>query len=125
MSEQAAPKKVLVFDDSPFVLALTQVALEREGFQVVTAADLAAFEVARAELGPDLILVDVQMPEAFGDDVASTLRGMRGVRVPILLVSNLEEGELQKRAAEAEVDGWVSKRLGLPELVRRVKEILS
>ena len=65
------------------------------------------------------------MPEAFGDDVASTLRGARGVRVPILLVSNLEDQELERRAAEAAVDGWVSKRQGLPELVRRVKELLS
>ncbi|MGH7297962.1 MAG: response regulator [Polyangiaceae bacterium] len=125
MNEGDSPKKVLVFDDSPLVLALTQVALEREGFRVMTAADLAAFEEARATLGPDLILVDVQMPEAFGDDVAGTLRGMRGVKVPILLVSNLEEQELERRAVEAEVDGWVSKRRGLPELVRRVKEILS
>jgi DNA-binding response OmpR family regulator len=119
------PKKVLVFDDSPFVLAVTQVALEREGFRVVTAGDLTSFEQARAEMAPDLILVDVQMPEAFGDDVASTLRGAHGVRIPILLVSNLEETELERRAAEAEVDGWVSKRRGLPELVRRVKEFLS
>ena len=125
MTGGAARKKVLVFDDSPFVLAVTQLALEREGFRVATALDLVAFEEARAALGPDLILVDVQMPEAFGDDVASTLRGARGVRVPILLVSNLEEQELERRAAEAAVDGWVSKRQGLPELVRRVKELLS
>jgi DNA-binding response OmpR family regulator len=124
MTDGAARKKVLVFDDSPFVLTVTQLALEREGFFVATAADLVAFEKARATLSPDLILVDVQMPEAFGDDVASTLRGARGVRVPILLVSNMEEQELARRAAEAAADGWVSKREGLPELVRRVKELL-
>jgi DNA-binding response OmpR family regulator len=126
MNERSGgPRKVLVFDDSPFVLAVTQDALERAGYLVTTAADLAAFEQARAALAPDLILVDVQMPEAFGDDVAATLRGARGVRTPILLVSNMDEGELARRAAEADADGWVSKRLGLPELLRRVKEILS
>jgi DNA-binding response OmpR family regulator len=121
----SAPKQVLVFDDSPFVLAVTQHALEREGFRVTIASDLTSFEAAREATQPDLILVDVQMPEAFGDDVASTLRGFRGVKVPILLVSNLEDPELRQRAIEAEVDGWVSKRHGLPELVRRVKEILA
>ena len=125
MTPQADRKKILVFDDSPLVLAVTRVALERAGFSVHTAADLSAFEEARDAASPDLILVDVQMPEAFGDDVASTLRGARGVRVPILLVSNLDEGELERRALEAEVDGWVSKRSGLPELVRRVKEYLA
>jgi DNA-binding response OmpR family regulator len=124
MNESKARKRVLVFDDSPFVLAVTQLALEREGFSVITVTDLTAFEEARAALKPDLILVDVQMPEAFGDDVASTLRGAHGVAIPILLVSNLEEQELERRALEAEVDGWISKRRGLPELVRRVKEIL-
>jgi DNA-binding response OmpR family regulator len=121
----ASRKTVLVFDDSPLVLAVTQTALEREGFAVVTAEDLTSFEERRAASGPDLILVDVQMPEAFGDDVAATLRGAHGVRVPILLVSNLEEGELRQRALEAEADGFVSKRAGVQELVRRVKEFLT
>jgi DNA-binding response OmpR family regulator len=125
MTAAGQPKRVLVFDDSPFVLELTQLALERAGYSVATAIDLAAFEAAREATEPDLILVDVQMPEAFGDDIASTLRGARGVRVPILLVSNLEDRELAQRAREAEVDGWVSKRAGLQELVRRVKELLS
>jgi DNA-binding response OmpR family regulator len=125
MTDQAPRKKVLVFDDSPFVLELTQLALERAGFAVATAVDLASFEARLIAMAPDLILVDVQMPEAFGDDVASTLRGARDVRVPILLVSNLEELELQRRAYEADVDGWIPKSAGLQELVRRVKELLS
>ncbi len=118
------PKRVLVLDDSPLALELTQSALEQEGFVVATAMDLVAFEARRAEAPPDLILVDVQMPEAFGDDVATTLRGARGVRTPILLLSSLEDKELARRAAEAEVDGWISKRAGLQELVRRVRMIL-
>jgi len=125
MTELTLRKKVLIFDDSPLVLELTQQALERAGYAVATALDLTAFETVRASIAPDLILVDVQMPEAFGDDVASTLRGARGVRVPILLVSNLEDSELERRAREAEADGWVSKGAGLQELVRRVKELLS
>jgi DNA-binding response OmpR family regulator len=125
MSEPAHRRRVLVLDDSPFVLELTQQALEREGFMVSTALDLTAFERVRAAAAPDLILVDVQMPEAFGDDVASTLRGARGVATPILLVSNLEERELERRASEAEVDGWISKRAGLEALVQRVKELLG
>lgn len=117
-------RRVLVLDDSPLALELTQSALEQEGFEVATALDLNAFEARRAEAAPDLILVDVQMPEAFGDDVATTLRGMRGVRTPILLLSSLDDRELARRAAEAEVDGWISKRAGLEELVRRVRQIL-
>ncbi len=101
MTTLVGRKKVLIFDDSPLVLELTQQALERAGYAVATAADLTAFELARNVIAPDLILVDVQMPEAFGDDVASTLRGMRGVRVPILLVSNLDDAQLERRTREA------------------------
>src|SRR5215470_9816832 len=61
-------KAILVFDDSPFALALTRAALESAGFTVAIAADLSAFEHQRVAFDPDLILVDVQMPEAFGDD---------------------------------------------------------
>lgn len=122
---EANPKRILVLDDSPLALELAQTALQREGYEVVTALDLTDFEARRAEAPPDLILVDVQMPEAFGDDVAMTLRGARGVHTPIVLLSSLEDSELARRAAEAEADGWISKRAGIGELVRRVKEILS
>jgi DNA-binding response OmpR family regulator len=120
-----APRKIiLVFDDSPLVLAMTKSALEEAGYSVATAESLDAFEAHRAATAPDLILVDVQMPEAFGDDVASTLRGAHGVRTPIVLLSNIDELELALRADEAQVDGWISKRAGIPELIRRVRELL-
>ena len=122
---EARRQTILVIDDSPFVLAVTRVALEEAGYAVAIAEDLVSFERHRVEVSPDLILVDVQMPEAFGDDIASTLRGVRGVKVPILLVSSLDEEELAQRAANAEVAGFVSKRAGLAELVRRVNQVLG
>jgi DNA-binding response OmpR family regulator len=125
MSGPCMPRTVLVFDDSPLVLDVTRLALERAGFIVATAADLASFERERATATPDLILMDVQMPEAFGDDVATTLRGARAVRVPILLMSNIEDGELEQRALESNADGWIPKRAGVAELVRRVEELLA
>jgi two-component system sensor histidine kinase and response regulator WspE len=125
MTSVVSRRRVLVFDDSPLTLQLVHDALEGAGFEVGTAIDLDSFEARRGELQPDLILVDVEMPEAFGDDVAATLRGARGVRTPILLVSNLEPSELAERARDSSADGWISKRQGLQEIVRRVKELLS
>lgn len=118
-------KAILVFDDSPFALALTRAALESAGFIVAIAADLSSFERQRVAFDPDLILVDVQMPEAFGDDVASTLRGWHGVQVPILLVSSLEQGELALRAQRAKASGYICKGAGMSELVRRCRELLE
>ena len=118
-------KRIVVLDDSPIALELTQSALQDEGFDVAIAIDLREFEARTAEAPADLILVDVQMPEAFGDDVAGTLRGGRGVRTPILLLSSIEEDELARRAREAGAAGWISKQAGLAELVRRVREVLA
>jgi DNA-binding response OmpR family regulator len=118
-------KTILVFDDSPLVLDLMRATLEAEGYRVEVAADLRAFERHRASLAPDLILLDVQMPEVFGDDIAITLREWHDVKVPILLVSSLEESQLAERAAEAEADGYVMKSAGMPALVQRCKELLG
>lgn len=121
----SARRKILIIDDSPLVLELTKSALESAGFDVSTTSTLDSFEDARVRIEPDLILVDVQMPEAFGDDLAATLRGAYGVSAPILLLSSLDEEELAQRAVQAEVTGWVSKKAGLPTLIGRVKELLG
>lgn len=118
-------RRVLIIDDSPLVLELTRSALESAGFSVATASTLDAFEAERARQAPDLILVDVQMPEAFGDDVAATLRGAYGVDVPILLLSSLEEAELATRATNANASGFISKKAGIQTLIGKVTQAIE
>lgn len=115
---------ILVLDDSTLALAVTRAALEGAGFTVVIAEDLAAFERQRASCDPDLILVDLQMPEMYGDDIAAMLRGGQ-VDVPVLLFSSVEETELARRSAEANASGYIWKGAGTGELVRRCKELLE
>lgn len=117
--------RVLVIDDSELVLEVARFALESAGFDVDVALNVMAFEEKRSAKPPDVIVVDVQMPEAFGDDLASMLRGGYGVSVPILLLSMLPHAELASRAQAAEVWGYVSKRDGLGMLVTRVREALA
>ncbi len=120
-----ARPRVLVIDDSKLVLEVTRFALESAGFEVDVAIDVTTFEAKRFANAPDVIVVDVQMPEAFGDDLASTLRGAYGVKVPILLLSTLPDAELASRARNAEAWGYVSKRDGLPKLISRLREALA
>lgn len=117
--------RVLLLDDSDLALELAKHVLEAAGMAVDCAQDLASFEALRASTSPDIILVDVHMPEVFGDDLAGTLRGVYGVRVPILLFSSLDEPELARRAMEADVDGYVSKQAGPKVLVDRVRRALG
>ncbi|MBX3155175.1 MAG: response regulator [Deltaproteobacteria bacterium] len=118
-------RTILVLDDSPLALAVSRAALEGAGFTVVIAENLATFEAQRLACKPDLILVDVQMPEAFGDDVVATLLGGKGVDVPVVLFSSLDEAELARRTVESRATGYICKGSGMGELVRRCKELLG
>ena len=117
-------KRILLVDDSPLILAAARHALSQAGYEVETrngVEDLGA----KGFDGFDLILMDVQMPELYGDDVASVLRTERGVRAPIYLFSTLAPEELAERAREARVDGWISKNDGVDHLVDEVKKIIG
>jgi|SRR6185436_2567502 len=120
----STPKRILLVDDSAIIRASTGAALTRAGFDVTVRA---AFDelIEHGIDGFDLILMDVHMPELYGDDVAFTLRGERGVTTPIYLFSSIEDKELAKLAADAGIDGYISKAGGLEELVARVRKILE
>jgi DNA-binding response OmpR family regulator len=121
----SARKSILVLDDSPLVLGIVRDALQNEGFDVVVASDLRAFERHVATATPDLILIDVNMPEAFGDDVGAVLKGARKLTVPIWLFSNMDDKTLEARSRDAGLDGFISKRAGVNVLVQRVQGILG
>jgi DNA-binding response OmpR family regulator len=117
-------KRILVVDDSDLMLQITRQALEQDGFDVETAQNMQQLETFEGR-PLDLILMDVHMPELFGDDVAMVLRAVRGVDAPIYLYSNLEPEELEERAKDAQLDGYICKHEGLDALLRRVREILQ
>jgi response regulator RpfG family c-di-GMP phosphodiesterase len=117
-------KRVLIMDDSDLALNMTAAALVDAGFEVLKAQTLAELEAGLAS-PIDLLLMDVHMPEAFGDDVGMVMRTVRGIRTPIVLYSTLDAGELGERARAAEVDGFVCKRDGLEAVVAKVKEMIE
>ena len=118
-------KRILLMDDSPIFLEVTRAALEAEGYSVVSASNLAELEQARSQGSLDLVLMDVQMPEVFGDDVALTLRHSYGVEVPIYLLSSLDDADLAERVRWAQVEGFISKNRGLEALLGEVRRILG
>ncbi len=117
-------KRILIVDDSPIILAASKHALSEAGFEVETRTGIDELGDKGAD-GFDLILMDVQMPELFGDDVAAVLRLERSVKTPIYLFSTLTDEELRERAEEARVDGFISKSLGVEHLVERVRRVLA
>ena len=118
-------KRILLMDDSEIFLEVARRALEQAGYEVITANDLESFQQARQQKPADLVLMDVQMPEAFGDDIAMTLRFAHDVDTPIYLLSSLADHELAERANEAQIDGFISKNIGIDRIVEQVRRILD
>jgi CheY-like chemotaxis protein len=117
-------KRILIVDDSPIILAAAKHALIEAGYDVDTRGSVEEVGTRGAE-GFQLILMDVQMPELYGDDVAMVLRHERAISTPIYLFSTLDDAELRKRAADAQLDGFISKQAGLEHLVSEVRRILG
>jgi len=113
---------VLVVDDEPRMTRFIRMNLELEGYRVIEAHDgLEALDKARTAL-PDLILLDVMMPELDGFETLRTLRQVSNVPVIMLTVRD-EEGD-KVRGLELGADDYVTKPFGTRELVSRVKAVL-
>jgi len=117
-------KRVVVIDDSEVVIELVRSALEEEGY-LVTA--LLEPDRAQIEAGPppDLLLVDINMPQVFGDDVAQFVRDAWGIEAPIYLFSDIAEDELRERAAAAEVAGYMWKGWGIERVIDELCDLLG
>jgi DNA-binding response OmpR family regulator len=115
---------VLLIDDSSLILAAARHALMTAGCEVTTALTLEELAAVPAN-NFDLILMDVEMPELYGDDIAAILRHERNVRVPIYLFSSVQHDQLAALARDAGIDGFISKQDGMDAMVDRVRGILG
>ena len=115
-------KTVLVVDDKKSLRVLVQEYLTQEGFRVVLAADgREALFVARQEK-PDLILLDIMMPEMGGYDFMRVYGKERDTPI-ILLTAKLEESD-KVLGLELGADDYVTKPFGMRELTARIRAVL-
>jgi PAS domain S-box-containing protein len=115
--------RILVVDDSAALRELLRTEFEAEGYEVHEAADgRAALQLAK-ELRPDLITLDVLMPELNGFDVAAVLRHEPAtMHIPIVIVSVIDEAE---RGRQIGVDRYFTKPIDSVELLNQVSALLA
>jgi DNA-binding NarL/FixJ family response regulator len=106
---RGVPKSVLIVDDHPGFRASARRMLEASGFAVVgEAADGEAALAAAGELHPDLVLLDVQLPDLDGFEVAARLRDLD--RAPaVILTSSRDRADFGDAVAESPARGFIAK----------------
>ena len=115
--------RVLVVDDEPAVRAALERALRLDGYDVELAADGLEGLRAIASSPPDLVILDVLMPEVDGLDVSRRVR-RAGDRTPILMLTARDEVADRVRGLDAGADDYLVKPFALEELLARVRALL-
>ena len=114
--------KVLLIDDDPHIRDIVRFAFQREGFDVVEAGDGARGLALAVSEAPDMIVLDVMMPEMDGTELCRRLR--RNSQVPIIFMSSRDDEIDRILGLELGGDDYVCKPFSPRELVSRVKAVL-
>jgi two-component system, OmpR family, alkaline phosphatase synthesis response regulator PhoP len=126
MAEQGQRSRILVVDDNQANAELLKANLVNPDWEIAIASSgtQALAEVARAE--PDIILLDIMMPDISGYEVCRRIKTDGRLRdVPIIMVTALTEVEDVEKAVEAGTDDFLSKPVNRVELITRVKSLLK
>jgi PleD family two-component response regulator/cellulose synthase/poly-beta-1,6-N-acetylglucosamine synthase-like glycosyltransferase len=119
-------KVIMVVDDEPDIQFLVKAALTRKGYQVVTASNGKEALQKVDELLPDLIVLDIMMPEMDGRTVLKELRARPGTSItPVLMLTALSAEEEVMKSLGLGADDYITKPFHIQEFTARVKAKLD
>jgi two-component system OmpR family response regulator len=121
--QNGSPTRILIVDDEPSIVDAVATALSYEGFDVSTATTGRAALAAAQDRSPDLIVLDIMLPDLDGIEITRRLR-QDGVRVPVLFLTARDSVEDKVHGLTIGGDDYVTKPFSLAEVVARVKVIL-
>ena len=116
----------MIADDEPDVVEILGMRLRANGYQTIAAHDgAAATELAHQEK-PDLIILDIKMPNRDGFTVFQDLKtSANTMSIPVVFFSALPPPQLQEKAAQLGADGVVSKSADPDEILATIRKILG
>jgi len=119
--------RILLIDDDPFMNGLYKLGLERNGFEMVSVFD--GFEGIKkaAEIHPDIILLDLMMPQIDGFETLKRLKADPKTKdLPVIILSTLSQSADVQRAMEAGAKSYFVKTETLPvEAAQKIHDILG
>jgi two-component system, cell cycle response regulator DivK len=119
------PKRILIVEDNEIDVRLLKDILETRGYNILqTKEGLEAIDLAVVNL-PDLILMDIQLPDMSGLEVTRRLRGdERSRRIPIIAVTAFAMGWHEREALDSGCDAYISKPISIFGFLRTVESFL-
>jgi len=111
--------RVLVVDDEPSILRALRINLTARHYEVTTAADGASGLAAAARDRPDVIILDLGLPDMDGTEIIYGVRGWTST--PIIVLSAWEQESQKVAALDAGADDYVTKPFGMDELLARLR----
>ncbi|GEL16696.1 response regulator [Pseudonocardia asaccharolytica] len=119
MTAAAAPVTVLVVDDDVQILRALRINLTARGYRVFTAVGGATALRAAADVHPDVVVLDLGLPDIDGTQVIAGLRGW--TTVPIIVLSARTDSNDKVHALDQGADDYVTKPFGVDELLARLR----
>jgi DNA-binding response OmpR family regulator len=114
--------KILIVDDEPKITDVVKLYLEREGFEVATAVNGRQAVEKASTYQPDLIILDLNLPDIDGLEVCRTIRKQNDV--PIIMLTGRGDEVDRVVGLELGADDYVTKPFGAREIVARVRAVL-
>lgn len=119
-------KKLFLVEDEPFLREILAAKLIKEGFVVTEFGESVDVKAAASEQQPDLILLDIVMPEKNGFDVMDELSNdPKTSTIPILMLTNLsQEADKEKAKSMGAKDYLVKSNFSPDDITKKIREIL-
>jgi CheY-like chemotaxis protein len=122
----AAQKTILIIDDQPFFVNVQQTMLRRQGYRVLAATDGAGGLAQARQHKPDLILLDIEMPEMDGFAVCEKLKADAELRqIPVVILTATQDLRLNQKAFKAGAEITVLKSVSGERLLNMVRLALE
>ena len=118
--------KILIVDDDVTITNLMQVLVSMNGHQPTTVNDgLKAMETAHS-VNPDLITLDLMMPDLTGFELCELLRNdPKFAKIPIVIVSAKDDAESKEKAKRVGATDYITKPFGMDEFIGKIKTLTS
>jgi CheY-like chemotaxis protein len=119
-------KKILVVDDEPNIVDLLALVLRGEGYEVHTANNGVEALKSIPQVKPDLVILDVNMPQLDGWNVLSTIRSTESTRtLPVLMCTNRDLISDVERAEVLGATGYIPKPFEIERVVRKIHQVIG